>query len=98
MQWVPAIPSLGMKHLVCEADYSPSSSAAEVKNVWHYTYIQIGSGAHLASYPVDDQALVPGLKWQGCEADHSPPSSAKVKNPWSYTSTPQVCPHDIVLN
>jgi hypothetical protein len=25
----------------------------------------------------------------GCEADHSPPSSAKVKNAWSYTSTPQ---------
>jgi hypothetical protein len=28
-------------------------------------------------------------KWPGYEADHSPPSSAKVKNAWSYTSTPQ---------
>jgi len=26
----------------------------------------------------------------GLEAAHSPPSSAKVKNAWSYTSTPPV--------
>jgi len=24
--------------------------------------------------------LSPGVKWTGCEADHSPPSSAEVKN------------------
>jgi hypothetical protein len=30
-----------------------------------------------------------GVKRPGREADHSPPSSAKVKNAWSYTSTPQ---------
>jgi len=29
-----------------------------------------------------------GVEPPGCEADHSPPSSAKVKNAWSYTSTP----------
>jgi hypothetical protein len=34
-------------------------------------------------------ALSLGLKWLGNEADHSPPSSAKVKNVWSYISTPQ---------
>jgi len=33
----------------------------------------------------------------GCEADHSPPSSAKVKNTWSFTSTP-ICLHGMVLN
>jgi len=32
--------------------------------------------------------LSAGVKWQGCEADHSSPSSAKVMNVWSYTSTP----------
>jgi hypothetical protein len=32
------------------------------------------------------------------EADHSPPSSAEVKNLWSYTSTPQICLHDMVLS
>jgi hypothetical protein len=30
-----------------------------------------------------------GVKRPGPEADHSPPSDAKVKNVWSYTSTPQ---------
>jgi hypothetical protein len=30
--------------------------------------------------------LIPRVKWQGCEADHSPPSGAEVKNVWSYTS------------
>jgi hypothetical protein len=34
-------------------------------------------------------ALSLGVKWPGCEADHSPPSSAEVKNACSYTSTPQ---------
>jgi len=31
---------------------------------------------------------VPGLKRPGREADHSSPCSAKVKNTWSYVSTP----------
>jgi hypothetical protein len=31
---------------------------------------------------------LPGVKRPGREADHSSPSSAKVKNAWSYTSTP----------
>jgi hypothetical protein len=30
-----------------------------------------------------------GVKWLGCEADHSPPSSAEINNAWSNTSTPQ---------
>jgi len=34
-------------------------------------------------------ALSLGVKQLGCEADHLPSSSAKVKNEWSYTSTPQ---------
>jgi len=29
-----------------------------------------------------------------CEGDHSRPSSAKVRNEWSYTSTPRTCLHD----
>jgi hypothetical protein len=33
-------------------------------------------------------ALSLGVKQLGCEADHLPSSSAKVKNEWSYTSTP----------
>jgi hypothetical protein len=29
-----------------------------------------------------------GLKWSWCESNHSPPSNTKVKDAWSYTSTP----------
>ena len=29
------------------------------------------------------------IKYQGCEADLLPPPNAKVKNGWSYTTTPQ---------
>jgi hypothetical protein len=31
----------------------------------------------------------------GCQVDHSPLSSADVKNEWSYTHTPPLCPHDM---
>jgi hypothetical protein len=34
----------------------------------------------------------------GREADHSPPSSAQVKTSWSYTSTPSVRLHGVVLS
>jgi hypothetical protein len=34
------------------------------------------------------EAVFPGIKRPGREADHSPPSGADVKNAWSYTSTP----------
>jgi hypothetical protein len=43
-------------------------------------------------------ALSPGLKWLGHEDDHSPPSSPEVKNAWSYTSTPPISLHSVVLN
>jgi hypothetical protein len=34
----------------------------------------------------------------GHEFNHLPPSSAKIKNAWSYTSTPPVHLHGVVLN
>jgi hypothetical protein len=43
-------------------------------------------------------ALSLGIKRPGREADHSPPSSAEVKNAWSYTSTPPVRLHGVVLS
>jgi hypothetical protein len=42
-------------------------------------------------------ALSLGVKRPGSEADHSPPSSAEVKNEWSYTSTPPIRLHGVVL-
>jgi len=38
------------------------------------------------------------IKQPGHEADHSPPSSAEVKNACSYTSTPPVCLHGVMLS
>jgi hypothetical protein len=32
--------------------------------------------------------FLPGVKRQGCEADHSPPTSVEVKKMWIYTSNP----------
>jgi hypothetical protein len=42
--------------------------------------------------------LFPGIKWPGREADHSPSSSAEVKNVWSYTTTPPIRHHGVVLS
>jgi hypothetical protein len=54
----------------------------------------------LIRYPIQwiPGALYLGVKLPGREADHSPPSSAEVKNAWSYTSTPPVCLHGVVLS
>jgi len=43
-------------------------------------------------------ALSLGVKPLGHEADHSPPSNAIVKDAWSYTSTPLICLHGVVLS
>jgi hypothetical protein len=43
-------------------------------------------------------ALSLGVKRPGRESDHSPPSSDEVKNAWSYTSTPTIRLHGVVLS
>jgi hypothetical protein len=43
-------------------------------------------------------ALSLGVKGLGRKTDLSPPSSAEVKNAWSYTFTPQIRLHEVVLN
>jgi hypothetical protein len=42
-------------------------------------------------------ALSLGVKWEGREADLSPAYSAEFKNAWSYTSTPPIRHHGVVL-
>jgi hypothetical protein len=44
------------------------------------------------------RVLTLGLKHPGREADHSPPFSADVKNVRSYTSTPPIRLHGVVLS
>jgi hypothetical protein len=64
-----------------------------------YRHVQNGSGAHPASYPVGTRvSLSLGVKQVGYETDHSPPSSAEVKNAWSYTPTPLICLHGVLLH
>jgi hypothetical protein len=63
----------------------------------HYQ-LHTGSGAHPASYPMGTGDFSSGAKRPGREAYHSPPSSAKVKNAWSYTSTPPVSSHGVMLS
>jgi hypothetical protein len=60
--------------------------------------IQAGSGTHPASYPIGKRYPSLGVKRPVHEADHSPPSSAEVKNAWSYTSTPPIRLHSVVLS
>jgi hypothetical protein len=43
-------------------------------------------------------ALSLGVKRPGREADHSRPSSVEVKNAWSYTCTPPIRLHGVVLS
>jgi hypothetical protein len=61
-----------------------------------FQHIQVGSGAHPASYPMGTRVDV--VKWLRHETGHSSPSSAKVKNAWSYTSTPPVHFHGILFS
>jgi hypothetical protein len=60
--------------------------------------VQTGSRAHPASYPMVTRDSFPGVQRPGREADHSPPCSSEVKNAWSYTSTPPVRLHGVVLS
>jgi hypothetical protein len=43
-------------------------------------------------------ALSLRVKRPGREADHSPPSSTEVKNAWSYTSTPPIRLHRVMIS
>jgi hypothetical protein len=41
--------------------------------------VKTGFGVHPTSYNMGTGVSFPGVKRQGCEADHSPPTSAEVK-------------------
>jgi hypothetical protein len=53
------------------------SAGAENYSLHHR--VQIGSGAHLASYPMGIRGSFPGVERVGSEIDHSAPSNAEVK-------------------
>jgi hypothetical protein len=63
-----------------------SSSPGRVKNFIFSTLSRLALGS---IQPIQwvPAAVSPGVKRQGCEADHSPPASAEVKKMWIYIST-----------
>jgi hypothetical protein len=56
--------------------------------------VYIGCGAN-SKPPV---RFVPGVRWPGCEADHSLPYSAEVKIQWSYTFAPPICLYGVAMD
>jgi hypothetical protein len=41
---------------------------------------------------------IPGVKHLHCEVNHSLPTSAKIKNKWSYNSSPPICIHSMDMD
>jgi hypothetical protein len=110
IQWVLVSPSLGVNRQGREADHSPPSSA-EVKE-WVELYLLSPNMPSWCGAPLKHRATLPstlpiqwvpgalslGVKRPECEADQSPPRSAEVKNTWSYTTTPPLRLHCMVLS
>jgi hypothetical protein len=71
---------------------------AAVGNFSLHHRVQNGAEAHPASYLFGTRGSFPGVKLPEREADHSSPSSAEVKNACSYTSTPPIGLHGVVLS
>jgi hypothetical protein len=101
---VPSPVGISVKRPERETDYS--TSGAEI-NAWRYNSIDRGSMVRFpAGAPGPTQptiqwipgALPLGVKLPGRETDHSPPCSAEVKSAWSYTSSPPISLHGVVLS
>jgi len=69
----------------------------------HYRVVMTGFFLVIASIPALGPSQPPiqwvqGVKHPEREDDQPLPHSAEVKNAWSYTSTPSICLHGMVLN
>jgi hypothetical protein len=60
--------------------------------------VQNGSWAHTASYPMGTRGSFPGVKRPVREADHPLHLVPRSKNEWSYSSTPPILFHGMVLS
>jgi len=78
-----------------QAKRSGFLNPASITDYFIHHNIQSGSGAHLA-YSMSTRVLSWG-KQSGHEVIHSPSSNVKVKNEWSYTSTPPTCLHYVSM-
>jgi hypothetical protein len=60
--------------------------------------VQNDSGTHTASHLTGTRGSFPGDTELGREIDHSPYPVPRSKNEWSYTSTPTIRLHGVVLS
>jgi hypothetical protein len=60
--------------------------------------IQNGAGAHPASHPIGIRGYFPGVKWPGRKLTIHLYLVLRSKSEWSYTSTPPLSLHGVVLS
>jgi hypothetical protein len=60
--------------------------------------VQTGCVAHAASYRMSTRGSCVGRKEAWVQTRHSAPSSTEINNVWSYTSTPPIRLHGVVLS
>jgi len=65
-----------------------TNSAKKARDFSFLRNVQTGSGAHPASYSVDEGGSFLAVNRVGREFNHPPSPIPKVKNEWNYTSTP----------
>jgi hypothetical protein len=81
--------SVSLSFVFESADHSSFTGALVFLNLGSYLSLEYFLGPTQLHIQWVPGALSLGIKWPGCEADHSLPSSAEVKNGSKYTSTPQ---------
>jgi hypothetical protein len=79
-------------------DRGRSSSTGTVKNFLFSTSSRPALGSTQPPIQWVPGALSPRVKRPEREAHHSPPTSAEVKKMWTYTPTPPIRLHAVVLN
>lgn len=78
----------------------PWFDSQQGQGIFFFSSVQTGSGVLGSTQPPVQLvlwAVSPGVKWPGCEVDHSTPSSAKAKNGGAVPPL-LTCLHDVVLN
>jgi hypothetical protein len=65
------------------------------RDVSRLQHVRTCCGPTQPSYSLCTGLLSLGVKWPGREVNHSPLSNTMVKNVWSYTCAPSICPRAV---
>jgi len=71
---------------------------ARARDFYLLQNVQTRSGIHTAFYFTHRGGSIPGVKHLQCAVNHSLPTSAKIKNKWSYNSTPPIYIHSMDMD